>query len=174
MAQENDDQVNFYSWSGPPGLREQSEEVAQAIRHGVPSSSSFQRTTSSSSVSSISSVNKPKRKKLVDKNPVDIDHSTTPDDTVMAAPPPPSTSTTSSSVPVNLITTNDDDVQQLNSNNPSSSSTSNSSSTNTHHRKKSSTVDIDTLLEENKILREKNLTLQDELVYQKENSIREY
>ncbi|CAF4743563.1 unnamed protein product, partial [Rotaria sp. Silwood2] len=48
----DDGHVNTYQWSVPPGLREESEEIAQAIRQ---STSSFKRTISTMSSSSSNS-----------------------------------------------------------------------------------------------------------------------
>ncbi len=62
---ECDTQLNVYSWSSPPGLREQAAEVSNVIRGGV--SSTFQRTVSSSSTTSTTSINKSKRKRAAEK-----------------------------------------------------------------------------------------------------------
>ncbi|CAF1337692.1 unnamed protein product [Rotaria sordida] len=95
---EDDNQLNLYSWSNSPGLREQSEEIAQTIRTGT--LSSFQRTTSSSSTCSNTLPTKHKRKKINEKN-INSDELTSFDDTSM--PPPPTTSVVSSSQIINSV-----------------------------------------------------------------------
>ncbi|CAF2707338.1 unnamed protein product [Rotaria sp. Silwood2] len=72
----DDGHVNIYQWSVPPGLREESEEIAQTIRE---STSSFKRTIStmsSSSSSSTTTATKQKKKKVNNNNPNDDEPTT--------------------------------------------------------------------------------------------------
>lgn len=87
---EDDNQLDTYNWSGPPGLHEQTDEIAKSIHRG--GLSSFQRTISSSSTtSSTTGASKQKRKKLNNTNQNDIDELTILDENSMS--PPSSTST---------------------------------------------------------------------------------
>ena len=169
---ESDDQVNFNSWSVPPGLREQSDEISQALRSGNTCSSSFQRTTSSSSTSSITVISKEKGKKVMNKNSDNIHHPTTLNDKVTPPPPPPpvAKSTITSSTTANSTAKNLDN-QSSNTDDQSSATVKNSSSTTGGAK---SSIDLDSALEEIKKLREQNMTLMGELTYVKENSIRKY
>ena len=132
----------------------------------------MRRTTSSSSTSSITSVKTQKRKKLNIKNPNDIDESAAFSDKLM--PPPPSTSSVILSEIVNSTRHAASHDQPSSSNNQSTSSISKSVVSNTDPNTITPSNDINSLLEEMKSLREKNLSLQDELLYQREISIREY
>ncbi|CAF2069545.1 unnamed protein product [Rotaria magnacalcarata] len=168
---EDDTQLNTYTWSNPPGLREQSDDIAQAIRNG--SLSSFQRTISSSSTNSTALPTKRKGKAMNSKDSHNNDESTTSGDKLIPQPLSPEI--------INDTTGNADQDQSSNSNNqaPCANNQSSSSPCSTAKRgvltSKTNTVaaslNIDAVLEENKILREKILTLQDELLYQREHSI---
>jgi len=170
---ECDTQLNVYSWSSPPGLREQAAEVSNAIRGGV--SSTFQRTVSSSSTTSI---NKSKRKRAAEKIFNEIGEQTAFNDICTT---PSSTSTGPSSSSEKRVVDNpptDSSIQSTssNSNIQSASSTSTTSTTNTSNNQTSKTnvADVEALLEQIKALEEKNMALQEELIDKQENSIREY
>jgi len=173
---ECDTQLNVYSWSSPPGLREQAAEVSNAIRGGV--SSTFQRTVSSSSTTSI---NKSKRKRAAEKNFNEIGEQTAFNDICTTAS---STSTGPSSSSEKRVVDNpstNSSIQYTSSNSniqsaSSTSSTSTTSTTNTSNNQTSTTnvADVEALLEQIKALEEKNMALQEELIDKQENSIREY
>ncbi|CAF2964896.1 unnamed protein product, partial [Rotaria sp. Silwood2] len=162
---EDDIQLNMYGWSNPPSLREQSEEAAKVI-HNSTSSSSLQRTVSSSSSCSNTLSSKQKKRKLDHKN-TNIDELVVVDDASM---PPPSTSLMISSAQTSNSATADvvPDVPST-SNNQSSSSASNSTLNTTNMT--TSSIDTNSLLEEIKSLREKVLSLQNELLYQRQSSM---
>jgi hypothetical protein len=171
---EDEEQVNIYSWSGPPGLREQTDEVTQAIRNSSSCLSTFQRTTSSSSFASNGSINKPKRKKVGEKNTNVTDQSAKTANKAMPAPPSSSMSTASSITVVGSATASNNNDQSTTSKNPPATNIGNSSSTNIDKETATASIDIDGLLEENKSLREENLLLKEQIAYEKENAIRKY
>ena len=146
----DDGHVNMYQWSFPPGLREESEEIVQTIRQGT---SSFKRTisTMSSSSSSSTTTGTKQKKKKVNNNNSNDDEPTTNDKSM---PPPPLASTITI---CDTFDTSDKSVsqgQQINSNNKDQSSsfvTANSATNSTT----TSSTDINSLLEEIKVLREK-------------------
>ena len=160
---ENDDQLNTYSWSSPPGLREKMDEVGQAIRGA--GASSFERTTSSSSITSMTTA---KRRKLNDKNLNNIDEITVLNDIATK-------STSKATRPIaetgNLSSVDNVHQDQAKNSNNNAAPTSSSIASNIELNAPTSKIDIELLLKENTSLREKNLALQDELLYLRETSV---
>lgn len=160
---ENDDQLNTYSWSCPPGLREKADGIVQAIRGA---STSFERTASSSSITSTTTA---KRRKFIQKNLNNVGETTVLNDTVTAKSP--------SRVVMPLNETGNSTARELvpsqaknSNNNPASMSTSVVS--NTEPNATTPKGDIDSLLKENQALREKILALEDDLLNIRETTLR--
>lgn len=114
---------------------------------------------------------KQQRKKLADKNPVDADEPIALNDTGMPAAP---------STSANSVSKTTDSVRKPVADRPppgankQSSSTANSAPKNVDKNGTTASNDFNSLSEEIKSLREKNLVLQNELLYQRETSIRKY
>ncbi|CAF2684545.1 unnamed protein product [Rotaria sp. Silwood2] len=155
----DDGHVNTYQWSVPPGLREESEEIAQTIRQ---STSSFKRTIStmsSSSTSSTTAETKQKRKKI-NSNNINDDEQTT----KYKSKPPSSLASTITIC--DAFKTSDKCVsqgEQSNSNSKHQSSSHITATCSTTNSVTSSSTDINSLIEEIKVLREK-LSSMDSLV----------
>ena len=166
--EDNGGQVNIYNWSGPPGLREEIEEIRRAARDLT--ETTFRRTLSSSSTSSSTSTSKAKRKKTIDDN---YSLSDKPDERNEYQMPPPLVPVRSANV-INRSATGSDENQR-----PSSINDVGFDSP-VHQESQEATSgptqadNVTSLLEENKALRGKNLALQDEVLYQRETSIRKY
>lgn len=162
--EDNGGQVNIYNWSGPPGLREEIEETRRAARGLI--ESTFRRTLSSSSTSSCTSTSKAKRKKTIDDN---YSLSEKPDEHNEPTMPPTLVPVRSASVTNRSATLSEGNQR------PSSINIGFDSPVREEAAPGPTQVDnITSLVEENKVLREKNLALQDELLYQRETSIRKY
>ncbi|CAF4215205.1 unnamed protein product [Rotaria sp. Silwood2] len=155
----DDGHVNTYQWSVPPGLREESEEIAQTIRQ---STSSFKRTIStmsSSSTSSTTAETKQKRKKI-NSNNINDDEQTT----KYKSKPPSSLASTITIC--DAFKTSDkcaSQGEQSNSNSKHQSSSHITATCSTTNSVTSSSTDINSLIEEIKVLREK-LSSMDSLV----------
>ncbi|CAF2591997.1 unnamed protein product [Rotaria sp. Silwood2] len=153
--------VNTYSWSLAPDLSEKIEEPTKAIKNVA--GGNLHRTTSSSSTSSAISKNRKRKinhnEQHTTGNPVVIDINLMPVS-------PPALGSTRSAITIGDI----DPPLDSNDQHPSNSSNANKTSTNTET---AVSHDVNSLLEENKALRNKITELEEQLLLQRETSIRE-
>ena len=169
--EENGGQVSIYNWSGPPGLREEIEETRRAARDLT--GTTFRRTLSSSSTSSSTSTSKAKQKKTIDDN---HSFSEKPDECDEYLMPPPLVPVRSASVTTRSATSPNENQRPRSNDDVTFDSPIHEEGEEGEEVTSGSTQskNINSLLEENKVLREKNLTLQDEVLYQRETSIRKH
>lgn len=164
--EDENNHVNTYSWSFPPGLAESIEETAKAIKNISNGNGTLSRTTSSSSVNSVSASTAKKRKlnqkeQHLKQKPIAKDS----DITMMPPSAPRPTSPGSLSSTITII-----DSDQT-STNVQHSSTTNICNNQTVDKTIASR-DYDALVEENKMLRQKISQLEEQLVFQRETSLR--
>ena len=177
-----DGHVNLYQWSVPPGLREETEALAQAIQQ---STSSLKRTVSNMSSSSTNSTTeKPSEKKKKKNSNKSNDDEPTKDKSM--PPPPPLTSTITICDTFDTSDEPDTQVQRSNSNNNHHSSSTvdkNDTPTNSTNNNilleeikvlKEKLLSMNSLEEENKKLRDKVLSLEDEVFYLRNTLIGKY
>ncbi|CAF4980881.1 unnamed protein product [Rotaria sp. Silwood1] len=153
--------VNTYSWSLAPGLFEKIEETTKAIKNIA--GGNLHRTISSSSTSS-TTMSKNKKRKVNHNEQHTTDNPGVIDVNMMPVSPPAPGSTRST------ITIGDID-QSLGSSDQRPSNSSNANKTSTTNTETIVSYDIDSLVQENKALRNKVNELEEQLLVQRETSI---